>query len=131
MGCGDELRGTINVDIKKPPFKPWKPFILANGQNLPFQNDIFSETLCHHVIEHVDDPFKLIDELLRVTKHKVTLTCPFRFSGYAKAPDHKHQFNKTWFRKVLERKNVHFKVHINLDNNRDLIGYALPLEITV
>ena len=39
-----------------------------NKDNLPYKNNSFKLTTCIEVIEHVENPFKLIRELARVTK---------------------------------------------------------------
>jgi len=129
VGCSGELRGDVNVDLSKLPMTYNKSFVRADGQHLPFINDSFEETTCFHVIEHVTNPFLLLDELLRVTKSKLTIKCPYRFSFYAKSPQHQHYFNKSWFKKNLKKKNVLFHIAVNLDRERDI--FKIPLEITV
>lgn len=43
-----------------------RPIIEADGQYLPFANASFDYVICSHVLEHVEDPAKLISELMRV-----------------------------------------------------------------
>jgi uncharacterized protein YbaR (Trm112 family)/SAM-dependent methyltransferase len=43
-----------------------KPFILADGNQLPFKNKSIDVIICRHVIEHMDKPEKFLYELQRV-----------------------------------------------------------------
>ncbi len=45
-----------------------KLFIKADVQNLPFKNKAFDFVFCSHVLEHVENPEKAIQELTRVAK---------------------------------------------------------------
>jgi uncharacterized protein YbaR (Trm112 family)/SAM-dependent methyltransferase len=45
-----------------------KPFILGDGNKLPFKNQSIGTIICRHVIEHIDDPAGFLMELQRVGK---------------------------------------------------------------
>lgn len=51
--CG----GSIVVD---------RPFVLGDGLHLPFQDKAFDFVFCRHLLEHVEDPARLLSELERV-----------------------------------------------------------------
>lgn len=129
VGSSGELRGDVNVDLINLHLAHDKIFVRADAQYLPFAENVFKETTCYHVIEHVENPSFLLKELIRVTKNKVTVKCPYRFSLYAKSSQHKHYFNKRWFRKQLSKMSVIFHAAVNLDRERDIL--KIPLEITV
>ena len=42
--------------------------IVANGEGLPFKNEIFDYVICSHVLEHVGNPSALLNEISRVGK---------------------------------------------------------------
>lgn len=42
--------------------------LLADGHSLPFESNSFDICICAHVIEHVDDPQKVVREIYRVLK---------------------------------------------------------------
>lgn len=42
--------------------------IFADGENMPFKDNEFDYVICCHVMEHVDDPAKFMNELSRVGK---------------------------------------------------------------
>jgi len=50
-------------------------FIIADVQALPFRDQSLDFVFCRDVIEHVDDPIKAVNELLRVAKAGMIL-CP-------------------------------------------------------
>src|SRR5690606_1509140 len=43
-------------------------FIQADGESLPFEDNEFDYVICNHVLEHVDNPEKFLNELARVAK---------------------------------------------------------------
>ncbi len=43
-----------------------RPIVEADGQFLPFMDNAFDYVICSHVLEHVEDPKRLIAELTRV-----------------------------------------------------------------
>ncbi|AZQ65291.1 SAM-dependent methyltransferase [Flammeovirga pectinis] len=43
-------------------------FHLADGEDLPFDDNAFDYVICCHVLEHVDNPVKFISEMCRVAK---------------------------------------------------------------
>lgn len=116
MGCGSTPKGDVNVDFFKAGFnlqvgnqkkgthidpKRIRNFIVADALHLPFQACIFKRVFCSHVIEHVDNPYLLLRELLRVAKDEVVVKCPHRLSRGAKMPFHKNYFNNKWFATAL------------------------------
>ena len=129
VGCFRELRGDINVDIHIPDVRFSKMFIKADGCHLPFKDQVFDEVTCFHLIEHNNiDPFLLMKELLRVTKIKLLVKCPYRFGGLAKGWDHKHYFNIKWFKNLLDKWGMLYHIRVNLDSDRTF--FKLPFEIT-
>lgn len=43
-------------------------FLQADGENLPFADKEFDYVICRHVLEHVDDPIRFVEEQARVAK---------------------------------------------------------------
>lgn len=110
VGCGNIPRGDINVDLYKrdnPQIEQYRnvkvdpreipQFILASGLFLPFQKDVFDVVFCYDVLEHTDQPHKMLKELLRVSKYRVEIQTPHRFGKWAKMPYHKSYFSIKWF----------------------------------
>ena len=50
--------------------------IRSVGENLPFRDNFFDVVTCFSVLEHVKDPFKVIDEMIRVTRSFVFIHFP-------------------------------------------------------
>ena len=125
VGCGDNPKGSVNCDLnigqtleggdqKKGILinpKEIRNFVRCDCHFLPFQTNSFESVVCSHVIEHIATPRKLLLELIRVAKHKLTVRCPHRFSRGAKFPFHIHFFNKSWFAKALKHFNCKVKVN--------------------
>ena len=64
-----------------------------DGQNIPFLDQSFDHVLCTEVLEHADDPDKLIAEMLRVLRPGGTLVATVPFSARVHhAPHDYHRF---------------------------------------
>ena len=66
-----------------------RPFIVGDGCSLPFLNNAFDYVICKHVIEHLDNPEQMLEELKRVSK-KGYISAPHGFrESVSPAPYHK------------------------------------------
>jgi len=72
LGCGDEGWGEIRVDLKRESAAN----VLADIEQLPFQDQIFDDVHCISVIEHIPGWYKALREILRVSKKRVILEVP-------------------------------------------------------
>ncbi len=115
VGCGDKTFADVNVDlfkngeancqihrrrIVKMP-SAIQNFVLASAECLPFRDSSFDIVYCYHVIEHLDDPIRLVGEVYRVSKRLSLIRCPHNLSFNAKTKYHKSYFNPEWFHAVL------------------------------
>jgi SAM-dependent methyltransferase len=69
---------TLSDITKKINFE--SDFIVSNGNaSLEFQNQEFDTIFCSEVLEHISNPFNLMNEFSRILKSQGTLivTCPF------------------------------------------------------
>jgi len=73
---GPQLVGDINVDLSASKDEPYGPFTVAYGdmQNLPFPDKFFGVAYSSHVLEHVDDPIRALNEMNRVADNVVIVT---------------------------------------------------------
>ena len=65
-----------------------KPFVLCSCCELPFKDRVFDFATSYYLIEHLSDPWKLLKELKRVSKH-----------GFIQSP--------SWFNELLYGEDVH------------------------
>lgn len=109
--------------------------ILSSGEYLPFRNNSINIVYSSHTIEHVRNPYKFLDECIRVGKIKVIIKCPHRFSKDVKDKLHKYYFSRKWFIKQLEKYYLPYTINIRYDyfNLRffPFIKFMLPREIIV
>lgn len=91
----------IHTDIKKHHGIE----ILCDAHSLPFRNEMFDGAYASHVLEHVNNPIKVIQELKRVVKRLVVLRVPNatynRFVGEPQA--HIYGWNEFTIKNLLER----------------------------
>jgi len=101
LGCGENyLKGWVNVDISNKDIYGKEIKVDARHDldkiPYPFKSNEFDEVLMKHVLEHLDDIYSVINELLRITKPcgKIKLIVPhFTFYGAFRDPTHKHIFS--------------------------------------
>lgn len=88
LGCGRRpfnllyskyANNSIGVDVPFTTHEKNKVDVYALGTELPFKNAIFDIILCTDVMEHIDEPQKLLKEVHRVLKLDgyLMLTTPF------------------------------------------------------
>jgi predicted SAM-dependent methyltransferase len=81
LGCGKRiLEGYVNCDELA---ESGVDKIVNLDKRLPFDDDVAEEVLLENVIEHVNEPYKLMVEVWRVSKNgaKVILEAPHTSSG--------------------------------------------------
>lgn len=86
VGCGrgellDLLKNfqTTGCDIQQPPSNEGShshKYVQAFAESLPFSNNSYDTVLCTHVLEHVRDINKALQELRRVAKSRIIIVVP-------------------------------------------------------
>lgn len=99
IGCGaSKKEGFIGVDILDLPGVD-----IVQNLNLfpyPFNDNEVTEIWMDQVLEHLNEPMKVIEELYRICKNGATITIgvPYFRSFYATIdPTHKNFFGINWF----------------------------------
>jgi len=116
VGCGCNAFGDVNVDLyvddtehrsgwikgKINP-KTTPNFINATCYMLPFPDNSFEVVYSRNTIEHVKDPFRMLKEMVRVSKDKIIIGCPHRYVAKHISPMHISFLNITWFVKAFQK----------------------------
>jgi SAM-dependent methyltransferase len=110
LGCGPhKIKNAISVDINRKvhPDIIWNLNIIP----YPFKNNSFDKISIRHVLEHLDEPEKVLYELLRIAKNKATIYIEVpHFSVYASyIMEHKRTYCCKTF-KIFCDKNRNFKL---------------------
>jgi predicted SAM-dependent methyltransferase len=130
LGCGDsKAPGYIGVDKVKTNYVdiihdldsfPW-----------PFINDQVTEIRAFHVIEHLEDVVRTIEEMHRICKPNalIHIRVPYVTSTWAFGdPTHKHYFNEYSFDYFEPGNKLHYYTTASLEIiKRDLICNPTPL----
>ena len=123
VGCGNKPRGDVNIDFVKQTVPN---FVRADALNLPFRDNVFSHACSHHVIEHVENPLKMISELKRVTS-SVEIFTPSAFDMDL-TKEHIYAWNEYTLRNLLlkafQNASVEYTTKPRLIRGR--IGKYLP-----
>lgn len=141
VGCGSRPRGDVNVDLRtnvdpkislflEPQDIP--NLVLADVSYLPFKDSIFEKVLSSHVIEHVDKPHKMLEELLRVAKKEITIQCPHKMSEHPltfarRHGYHQNFFNQAWFKNVLRKQPKVKGLYTEITKWKPFPNYLMPL----
>jgi len=77
VGCGSDLWGDVRVDVTFSFITAhFKPTVLADAHYLPFKDGSFEVVKASHLLEHLKNPFKALDEMLRVATKELILKIP-------------------------------------------------------
>jgi len=99
IGCGFDIKeGYVNLDSVK--LKGVDIVHDLDSFPYPFKDDTFEDILCSHVLEHVSDITKVMEEIYRISKDKakVKIMVPYFASPNAwRDPTHKRLFNYDTF----------------------------------
>lgn len=125
VGCGHLYEGDVNIDlfIEATAHRSLEANMRTNTdiklsgvpnliqadcgstsfRFLPIKDSVFDVAVSNHLVEHIDEPFKLLKEMVRVTKPDglIRVTTPHKLSHNRKWIMHKHSFNLAWFLKAF------------------------------
>lgn len=105
VGCGYDKIGDVGIDIIDNADIKWD----LNKFPYPLENDSFATILCHHILEHLDNPLKVLKELYRILtpNGKIIIVVPLRYHPRYRASEHKHFFNEISVNKLVSK---YFKI---------------------
>jgi SAM-dependent methyltransferase len=123
VGCGaKKWPGAIGLDIS--PDTEADVVHDLNAFPYPFEDDSFDQILMQDVIEHVDEPIRVMDELHRIARRgaHIQLRTPHFSSMLAYSdPTHTHYFSAEAIRTLAEPRFSHYTtvrmrvVHVTID----------------
>lgn len=94
LGCGKDIRkGYINLDSVR--LQGVDKFHNLDKFPYPFKDNTFTEIYCSHILEHIEDLVKVMEELYRISKAdaKIIIKAPyFTNPGAFSDPTHRHFF---------------------------------------
>jgi len=91
VGCGGKIKeGFVNLDVVK--LKGVDVVHDLNKFPWPFPNDSFDEIIAEHILEHLDDFNKVINEIWRISKPnaRMRVEAPY-YLGWSAAADPSHK----------------------------------------
>jgi len=77
--------------------------VIGDASHLPFSDKTFDAVFCDAVLEHVKNPFQVVDEFSRVLKEEgyVSAGVPFLFP-YHDVPDHYFNFSSSGIKSLFK-----------------------------
>ena len=108
LGCGNNPRGTYNVDCYIPQ-KLTRPFILADVHKLPFKAKSVDAVISYYNIEHLINPSAFIIKAVELASKQVTIVTDnsdwigdvfFRIIGKGRIYHDEHYFK--WSREYMD-----------------------------
>ncbi len=111
----------VGIDVRAEAIEvartlvPTAEFRVERGEKLPFADGEFDLVVCSEVLEHVDDPDKVLAEIVRVSKNHVVASVPHEpwfwaanllrgkyLRTFGNCPGHIHHWTRTGFAQLLE-----------------------------
>jgi uncharacterized protein YbaR (Trm112 family) len=83
-----------------------RPFVVGDALRLPFRDQAFDFVVCSHVLEHVDDPLRMLGELSRVARRGYLETPSRVWEKLHSWPYHRWLVSQEAGRLVLEPKSA-------------------------
>ena len=132
VGCGKNIKkGFINIDIIK--LHGVDKVVDLNEFPYPFKSESFDTILCSHVLEHLKDLSKVMNELHRILKKngRLIIKVPhFTHSGSFADPTHIHFFGYNtfdYFMKDNSNFDYYFKFSFSKIEKKIIFGKKFAL----
>ena len=86
-----------------------RAYLIREDGKFPIKSSSFHTVICDQVLEHIEEPSKIISEISRVTKKrgKIIVGLPMK-KGFKADPDHKKYYDLEKIKKVISN-NYEFK----------------------
>lgn len=120
----------VHIDIDRSAFHVES---LCDAHILPFVDDTFSLVFCSHVLEHCDNPLKVLYEIRRVCKSVVNIKVPNGsfFKSFKEDDSHIYSWNSLTFETLLCRVfplvRVYSNFHVRYSSGVGLKSYVVNL----
>lgn len=134
VGCGCRPGGSVNCDlhIRKTFHRSSFPiidahnvpnFVRCDALHLPFKNDSFNIVYSDSVIEHLDNPYLMLNEMIRVSSNRIEVHAPHRFyfRKWQTRKQHKHYFTKSWFAQLFKKSILVYSYEIKYERFPQMI----------
>jgi len=98
-----DLSVTALQILKRTHKKGW--YVVADGMNLPFRDEVFSHTISSEVLEHIKDDQKALSELARVMRisGRFIITFPHRKAYFANDDRFVNHFRRYELAEMVDR----------------------------
>ncbi len=129
LGCGNRPKeGYVNVDNN--PLLKGMGIVMHDLNKIPypFVDDTFEEIRMDHVLEHLDDPLTVLQEVYRIAKNgcKVFVRCPHYSYGWVH-PQHKSPIS-SWLFSYLDTRNFEHYGNTHFEVNSIRLHWLVPAE---
>lgn len=129
IGCGAHPMGDVNLDryvgeaidhrllselSLNPKYIP--RFVLGDTEYLPFNDNSFDTVRASHLLEHINNPFRVLQEMKRVSSKHIVIILPSAHRLDAKR-GHVYSWTKRAFEHLLNRadiKIIHSRVSLKI-----------------
>ena len=124
VGCGVGIflsfgsEKSIGLDInpynikKINSNKNSKAFLINKDGTFPIKDSSINTIICDQVIEHIDDPNKILSEISRIIKKngRIIIGLPME-KGYKADPDHKKFYNIKTIKEITKKFQMKYTFH--------------------
>ena len=113
IGCGENKHeGFIGIDKRRLPTVD--RVVDLDKESLPFPNNSVDEVILYHVLEHLESPWRVMREVIRVCRDGAIIRVRFPYLFHEnsyKDPEHKYLLIPEWFKLFPELEILEVKLH--------------------
>ncbi len=125
IGCGRNIiEGWLNVDSRGGN-------IICDAAFLPFKNHSFDNVLASHVLEHVPNLWKVIQEIHRILQPNgiLKVRVPYGIKGFTASPYHVRAFTLNSFENIMDISCGNSLERVHLFNSLGhFLNYRVPFK---
>mgnify|MGYP001546351888 CR=1 FL=1 len=128
LGCGPwKKKGFYGIDLREEWLIPNEQALKNDAdlyhdlnKGIPFPDNQIEEIYCSHFLEHINNPYMLLDECYRVCKNKAIIEIKVPLLSIF-PPDHITMFYDGWFERNIRLEGAYFENRFKIVDSKTIL----------